>query len=93
MSGETGARPDTDLVVKLRNRLGPQHISSENHAAVSWQQIPALWATVPATTPAGLSLRLAILTAVREDAVIRSRWSEVDLDRRIWNIPAERAKG
>jgi integrase len=40
----------------------------------------------------GALFRLLLLTAQRRSEVAGMRWSEVDLDQRIWSIPAARAK-
>lgn len=37
-------------------------------------------------------LELAILTATRTGEVLGAQWPEIDLDNRIWTIPAERMK-
>ena len=39
-----------------------------------------------------LALRFAILTAARTGEVIGARWSEIDLDNKVWEIPSERMK-
>ena len=36
--------------------------------------------------------RLQLVTAQRREEVLGMRWKEVDLDARVWRIPAERAK-
>jgi integrase len=41
---------------------------------------------------AGLALEFAILTAARSGEVLGARWSEIDLDAKVWTIPAERMK-
>lgn len=38
------------------------------------------------------ALQLIILTASRVNEVLRGNWSEIDLDARLWHIPAERMK-
>lgn len=42
--------------------------------------------------PAGAILRLLLLTAQRESEVAGMRWSEIDLDKRLWTLPRERTK-
>src|SRR6185436_5285306 len=37
-------------------------------------------------------LEFAILTAARSSEVLGATWSEIDLDARIWTVPAERMK-
>lgn len=39
-----------------------------------------------------LALRFLILTATRTGEVLKAQWSEIDLERRTWTIPAERMK-
>jgi len=41
---------------------------------------------------ASRALEFTILTAARTNEVIQARWSEFDLDRRTWVVPAERMK-
>jgi integrase len=38
------------------------------------------------------ALEFAILTAARSGEVLGARWSEVDLEARVWTIPAGRMK-
>ena len=38
------------------------------------------------------ALELIILTATRTSEVLKATWDEIDLDQRIWTIPAERMK-
>jgi integrase len=39
-----------------------------------------------------LALELCILTAARSGEILGMRWSEVDLDKKIWTVPANRMK-
>jgi len=40
----------------------------------------------------GLSIKLLLLLAVRKGELIGAKWSEFDLDKAIWYLPAERTK-
>jgi integrase len=40
----------------------------------------------------GLSIKLLLLLAVRKSELIAARWSEFDLDKALWYLPAERTK-
>lgn len=40
----------------------------------------------------GLSIKLLLLLAVRKSELIAARWSEFDLDKGVWYLPAERTK-
>jgi integrase len=42
--------------------------------------------------PFGPMFRLLLLTAQRRDEVGGAKWQEIDLDKRLWTIPRERAK-
>jgi integrase len=42
--------------------------------------------------PAGPLFKLLILTAARRDEVREMRWSEIDLQKGVWTLPAERSK-
>jgi integrase len=65
----------------------------EHHAALPYDEIGGFMRDLREMAGvAARGLEFAILTACRTGEVIGARWSEVDLDRRIWTIPAERMK-
>jgi integrase len=39
-----------------------------------------------------LALELCILTAARSGEILGMRWSEIDFDKKIWTVPANRMK-
>jgi integrase len=41
---------------------------------------------------AALALEFCVLTAARSGEVLGARWSEIDLDKKIWTVPANRMK-
>ncbi|MAY61480.1 MAG: hypothetical protein CML29_04650 [Rhizobiales bacterium] len=41
----------------------------------------------------GIALRLALATLQRGGEVIGAHWTEIDLDKRLWTVPAARMKG
>jgi integrase len=45
-----------------------------------------------ATASAARALEFTILNAARTGEVIGSRWSEIDLEAKLWTVPAERMK-
>lgn len=56
-------------------------------------EIVAFWnATEPLGYPFGTISRILLLTGQRRTEVSGTRWSDLDMDRREWLIPAERAK-
>jgi integrase len=71
----------------------PSRLSRGHHAAMRYQDVPAFVATLrEREAVAGLALEFAIVTAARSGEILGARWSEVDLDAKVWTIPAERMK-
>ena len=68
----------------------------ENHRqAMPYQDVPATLKTIRASTSsmaAKLALEFVILTAVRSSEVREATWGEIDLESRVWVIPAYRMK-
>lgn len=90
-SGENPARWKGHLSNLLANpnRIAPV----TNHPALPWKQAPKFMTELQGRE--GLSARalaFTIHTAVRSNEVREARWDEIDLDRRLWTIPAERMK-
>jgi integrase len=68
---------------------------TNHHPALPWRDIPSFVATVlhaGRPTQSKLMLELLILTAVRSGELRGMRWEEIDLEKRIWTIPASRMK-
>ncbi len=56
-------------------------------------ELGALWATCDAEGyPFGDCMKLLILSGQRRAEVAEMRWSEIDLERRLWILPSTRAK-
>ena len=65
----------------------------EHHASIAYADMPAFWPRLQVQDGLGArALELCILTACRSGEVLGARWDEVDIDRQIWTIPAERMK-
>jgi len=65
----------------------------KHHAALPFTDIGAFMGKIRADTGvASRALEFTILTAARTNEVVRAEWSEVDLGRKIWIVPAERMK-
>ena len=67
-----------------------------HHRALPHAEVPAALETIDASTAgmaAKLCLRFLIMTAARSGEARGATWSELDLDNRLWTIPAERMKG
>ena len=89
-SGENPARwrGHLDQLLPKRQRLTRGH-----HAAMAYSDVPTFISDLRSRrATAALALEFAILTAARSGEVLRARWDEFDLERAIWNVPAERMK-
>lgn len=71
-----------------------QKKQSENYAHVEQSELPALLRAISTynNRMVQIGLRLLVLNGLRPSEVREARWSEFDLDRAIWEIPAERMK-
>ncbi|NOD47257.1 MULTISPECIES: site-specific integrase [unclassified Ruegeria] len=66
----------------------------QHHDAMPWQEVPAFFAELQTRSAmAAKALQFTILTACRTSEVLEMKWPEVDIDTRLWTIPAERMKG
>jgi integrase len=64
-----------------------------HHAAMQYDEVPAFIAKLRKRKAlAALALELCILTAARTSEVLEMPWSELDLDKKIWTVPANRMK-
>ncbi len=75
--------------------LLPSHSKIErgHHAALPWRDAPAFVAKLrqrPAL--AARCLEFVILTAARSGEALGATWGEIDLDKKLWTIPAGRMK-
>jgi integrase len=65
----------------------------EHHAALPYRELPGFLADLRQREGvAARALEFAILTAARTGEVIGSTWAEIDLEARLWTLPAERMK-
>lgn len=64
-----------------------------HHAALPVDDLPYFMADLRTqTATSAQALKLALLTATRTVEIVQARWGEVDLEKRIWTIPADRMK-
>lgn len=64
-----------------------------HHPAMEVAEIPRFFAQLRArNSVSALALQFTILTAARSGEVRASRWPEINLDQKIWTIPAENTK-
>jgi integrase len=75
-------------ILPARSRLTRGH-----HKALPYDAVPAFVGELQSRNAmAALALEFAVLTAARTGEVLGATWSEVDLERAIWTIPASRMK-
>lgn len=89
-SGENPARwrGHFDALLPKRPKLTRGH-----HKALPFDELPAFMSKLRERTgPAPAALEFAILAAARSGEVLGARWQEIDLDARVWTVPAERMK-
>lgn len=72
----------------------PSRLKRGHHAAVPWADMPAFMGQLRGLqSVSALALEFAILTAARTGEVLGATWPEIDLERALWIVPAERMKG
>jgi integrase len=75
-------------ILPLRSKLSRGH-----HKAASYSEVPQIIAALKARSAmAALALEFTVLTAARTSEVLGATWAEVDLQRAMWTIPADRMK-
>jgi integrase len=68
-------------------------LSRGHHAALPYADVPAFLAALRGREAfAALALEFTLLTAARSGEVLNARWDEVDLNTKVWSIPAARTK-
>lgn len=89
-----GLRTD-DPTAALNQVLPKPNRKVKHRAALPYADVSNCLETVKqsdAMTSTKLAIELLVLTATRSGEVRLANWSEVDLDAKIWTIPAERMK-
>jgi integrase len=71
----------------------PSKLSRGHHAAMLYEEVAGFIAELrKRESPTALALEFCILTAARSGEVLGARWSEIDLAKKIWAVPANRMK-
>ena len=71
-----------------------QKLCRGHHAAMAWSDVPGLVQDLRALgNSSALALEFTILTAARTGEALGAVWSEIDLEAKVWTVPAERMKG
>lgn len=91
-----GWREGENPVRGVGKGLPKQKNTLVHYAALPWAEVPAFILQLREHEKASESVRLMfeflILTAARSGEVRGATWSEIDLDTKIWAIPADRMK-
>jgi integrase len=65
----------------------------DHHAAMPYRDVPEFMAGLKGIAGVGArALEFLILTAARTGEVIEARWPEIDFDKKVWTVPADRMK-
>jgi integrase len=78
---------------RLETVMPKPAVKTKHHAALSYENIPALMQSLREQTSFGSrATEFLILTATRSNETREAVWTEVDLDKALWTIPAARMK-
>ncbi len=91
-SGHRNGDNPTDGIMKA---LPKQTTRRAHHAALPYQEIASYikkMRKLAAGPSAKLALEFLVLTAARTNEVLQAKWTEIDLRKRTWTIPANRMK-
>lgn len=89
---------DGENPARLRGHLDhllpkPSKLARGHHAAMAYEDVSAFVSQLRERgATAALALEFCLLTAARSGEVLGARWSEIDLDKKIWTLPANRMK-
>ena len=85
---------DRGLALPVIDKALPkQRTRVKHHAALPYSDLPKFMSQIKERESFGrLALQATILTATRSGEVRNATWSELDLDQRLWIIPASRMK-
>ena len=79
----------------IEGALAPMPSIKAHHRSLPYEAVGAALATIEASTScwsAKLCLRFLILTATRSSEARQGTWSEIDVEKALWVIPASRMK-
>lgn len=77
----------------LEALLGKKSSNKQHHSALPYGRMTEFWNVLAEQNDqSSRMMQFAILTACRSGEARAARWNEIDLNERIWTIPAERMK-
>ena len=90
-SGDFGIETSPCQKIRPTVLIGPRNIRDR---VLKDCELGALWRTSDAMGyPFGKLFQLLLLTALRRNEAADARWSEIDMDAKLWVIPVARMKG
>lgn len=90
-----GYRADNPANSGLKAALPPQNASVQHMASIHYRDVPEAIRVIRESDSLDivkLAVEFIVLTAARTGMVRNAQWSEIDIDGRVWTIPAERMK-
>jgi integrase len=72
-----------------------QKLTRGHHAAMAYLDVPAFLAKLrehQSGSIAAMALEFAILTATRSGEIYGAQWAEIDMEMKVWTVPAARMK-
>lgn len=84
----------TEAPMRSLNRALPRQPKKDGHfAAMPYEDVPAFILHLrKRSSVTRLALEFLILTAARSGEVRGAKWSEIDLESKLWTVPADRMK-
>ena len=79
----------------IEKDLPKQPKRTSHHAALPYSEVNAFISDLrkaSANESTRLALEFLVLTATRTDEVILAKWPEIDFEKKVWTIPANRMK-
>lgn len=90
-AGTFDDRVDPAMMARVKARLGSVKHKEISHAALRWQDAPALYRAL-SNSVTHLGLRFYMLTLPRTSNVTKATWTEINSRDAIWTIPDDRMK-
>jgi integrase len=86
-------QPGPAAWARLSNIMSRESRKPKPHPALPWEQVPEVMAElISDSSRQANAIRFVILTAVRQQEALGATWQEIDLDKKLWTIPAARMK-
>jgi integrase len=88
-----GYREGENPAVNIKHVLPMRRPPVKHYSAMPWKEMPAFMAELRTKTAmSAKALEFLIYTVARTAEIRGAKWSEIDLEAAVWQIPAERMK-